>query len=47
MTKIHLKMTPSDVKNVIIELTVLKKTYFDPNNMFLALLEVILFQDSS
>ena len=42
-----LKMTPSGVENVTIKLTVLKNTHFDPKNVFLALLEVILVQDSS
>ena len=42
-----LKMTPAGFENVTIELTVLKKPHFDPKNVFLALLEVILVQDSS
>ena len=39
-----LKMTPGGVENVTIELTVLKNPHFDPENVFLALLEVILVQ---
>ena len=42
-----LKMTPGGVENVTIELAVLKNPYFDAENVFLALLEVILVQDSS
>ena len=39
-----LKMTPGGVENVTIELAVLKNPHLDPDNMFLALLEVILVQ---
>ena len=42
-----LKMTSSGVENITIELAVLKNPHFDPENMFLVLLEVILVQDSS
>ena len=35
-------MTPDGVENVTIELAVLKTPHLDPENMFLALLEVIL-----
>ena len=42
-----LEMTPGGVENVTIELSVLKNPHLDPENVFLALLEVILFQDSS
>ena len=42
-----LEMTPGGVENVTIELSVLKNPHFDPENMFLALLEVVLVQDSS
>ena len=38
---------PGVVGNVTIELAVLKNPHYDPKNMFLALLEVILVQDSS
>ena len=38
-------MTPGGVENVTIELAVLKKPHLDAENMFLALLEVILAQD--
>jgi hypothetical protein len=41
------KMTPGGVENVAIELAVLKKNYFDPEIVSLALLELILAQDSS
>ena len=34
-------MTPSGVENVSIELAVLKNPHFDPENMFLALLEAV------
>ena len=34
-------MTPSGVENVTIELAVLKNPYFDPENLFLALLEAV------
>ena len=37
-----LKVTPDGVENVTIELAVLKTPHLDPENMFLALLEVIL-----
>ena len=40
-------MTPDGVENVTIELTVLINPHFNPKNVFLALLEVILVQDSS
>ena len=40
-----LKVTPDGVENVTIELAVLKTPHLDPENMFLALLEVILAQD--
>ena len=42
-----LKMSPSGVENVTIELAVLKTLHLDPENMFLALLEVDLGQDLS
>ena len=38
-------MTPVGVENVTIEPAVLKNPHLDPENMFLALLEVILAQD--
>ena len=40
-------MTPGGDENVTIELTDLKNPYLKPEIMFLALLEVILVQDSS
>ena len=42
-----LKMNPGGVENVTIELAVLKNPYFDPEIESLALLELILAQDSS
>lgn len=41
------KMTPGGVENGAIELAVLKNPYMDPEIVCLALLEVILAQDSS
>ena len=40
-------MTPGGVKNVTIELADLKNPHIDPENVFLALQEVILVQDST
>ena len=40
-------MTPGDIENVTIEFNILKNPYLYPKVMYLALLELILSQDSS
>ena len=42
MTLLTLKMTPGDIENIYIELAVPNNPYFDPEILFLVLLDFIL-----